>query len=256
VAELIAKRGKGRVVIPRGGFRPRQRTPIRPRLKPPQGYVGLLCDEPPLSLLALFGETAPTLSEGGGGWEVTERPQQVGMTTWKGSPPYQLEFSMMLDGFVTGDSVEPDIRLLRAVWRGTEKVPPGIVEVLGIPSLPTDEWIITGMTESDAALRRQDMSRVRCEVTLTLTEYNPPEYKSVRRRSLAEAKDRTTVYTVKKKDTPAKIARKRKCKWTDLRKLNPGVIKRANQDLKDGSKIRVPVMARKKGKGGKKGERR
>ena len=72
----------------------------------------------------------------------------------------------------------------------------------------------------------------------------------IRAKARQGAKAKTLVYTVRHSDTPASIARKRKCKWTDLRTLNKDVITKANQNLKDGSRIRVPVLRAKPKKAG------
>jgi len=211
----------------------------------PAGYVRLTCDDPPLDLTALMGETTPHYTGGFGGWEITQRPRQVGMTIWQGTEPLSVELELILDGY-SGQpapdykSQEPTLRQLYAVARGDDESPPGVVRVQGVP-LIVQRWVIESLELGDAILRQTDGSRVRQQVTLTLREYVPPSYLQLRKGALQGAKGKTKTITVKRGDTPASIARKQRCKWTEIRSLNIGVVTKANQNLKDGSKIRVPV---------------
>lgn len=207
------------------------------------GRIRLSCSNPPLNAVMYLGPDPPKLSGGFGGWETTPRPRAVGMTTWSGVPPFVLELNVLLgrQDLDAEVSVERRIRRLIDVARGTEDHPPGIVFVDGIPGLPADRWVIDGLDFGDV-IRDRDMERIRQVITISLLEYQPPEYETLRRGSLARARPKVVKYTVKKGDTPAKIARNHRCKWTDIREVNrKGLIKKANQDLKDGSKINVPM---------------
>lgn len=205
----------------------------------PPGYVRLTCDDPPLDVYALLGEGSPHYTGGFGGWEITARPRQKGMTIWQGTEPLALELPLMLDGFATQSSQEPVLGKLYAVARGDDESPPGVVRVQGIP-LAASRWVIESLELGDAILSSSG-ERLRQALTLTLREYVPPSYLQLRRGALKGAKGKTKTVTVKKGDTPTSIARRQRCKWTDLRDLNVGVITKANQNLKDGSKVRVPV---------------
>jgi hypothetical protein len=233
------------------------------------GWVKLYCANPYMSMICLLGPDTPKITAGGGGWEVTPRPRQIGMTTWNGVEPYQYQFSILLDGGTLGfkerasldkgygihnwKSQEPAMRSLMAVWRGDGDSRPGIVVVEGLPDVPVRRWVIEDLDIADDAERRDsDMDRVRVVVTLTLREYQPPTYKKLMRHALQGPVGprglggKTVVIKVKGgrgwDDTPAKIAKRRGCKWTDIRKLNPSKVKKANQKLKNGTKLRVPVM--------------
>jgi hypothetical protein len=216
----------------------------------PVGYVQLLCDDPPLNISVLLGEGAPRYTGGFGGWDTTDRPQQVAMTTWNGSDPLALELPVVLDGFSAGASQEDALRALYAVARGDDQSPPGVVQVAGLV-LAADRWVISGLDVSDAILA-DDGSHLRAAITLTLTEFVPPTFVQLRRGALAPAKGKTKVVTVKHGDTPAKVAHRNHCQWTVLRQLNPAVVRKANQKLTAGSKLRVPVHATRahKAKGG------
>lgn len=204
------------------------------------GYVRLYCLNPPLNEIILLGPEGFKRTGGAGGWDTTDRPRAVGMTLWKGVPPLEGTLQILLDG-QQQFTVEGILADIWDVARGTERAEPGLLFIDGIPALPADRWVITNIDEGDL-MRRNDMHRVRQMVVLTLTEYVPPEYDTLRRGALSKARDKTVRYKVKQHDTPAKIARNRRCKWTDLKKVNAkGVITKANQHLKAGMTINVPM---------------
>jgi hypothetical protein len=80
-------------------------------------------------------------------------------------------------------------------------------------------------------------------------EYVSPKFMSTTKRPVGSDKGKTVVINVKTADTAANIAKRRYVKWTVLRDLNPGVVKRANQTIRKGTKLRVPARKPSKGKG-------
>ena len=237
---------------------PRVNTRARPRNAPgkpgapvpPPGCVQIYCADPPRGLIVLLGSDPVKLTGGGGGWEVVNRPAQTAMTLWQGGDPYTLQLPLMLDNYPELGSVERAMRVLNRLVKGDDDSPPGVVEIGGIP-LPVDEWVIDGIDYGDPIRAVDDLRLLRQPVTLTLREYVPPEYVRLRRRSLVKPRRKTKVVTVKKGQTPAKIARIHKTKWTALRELNPKIVRKAGQvakpktdkraKFKVGTKIRVPV---------------
>lgn len=223
------------------------------------GWVHLHCLNPALNLHARLGPDLPQVSGGYGGWEVTQRPRAVGMTVWNGVPPCELTLNIMIGGGREIDEdrgVESKISRLTDVARGTADATPGIVYIDGVPNLPAAKWVIQNIDWGDALRRRDDMHRIRQLATITFLEYQAPEYETLRRGALGKARLKTVVYTVKKGDTPAKIAKHRRGDWKDIRDVNrKGVIKRANQQPHKGTpfhvggKINVPVRDKPKGKG-------
>lgn len=215
------------------------------------GYVRLSCGDPSFVLVALLGDESPTVSGGVGGWSIVGRPRDVGMTVWEGIEPCQLTLPLMLDAFAQGRSQEPALRGLLRVARGDRESPPGIVSVEGVPSLPAREWIVEGIDFADAIRRVSDMHRTRQALTLTLREYVKPEY-ITRRRTTSKSSTKTIILKATKGDTAAKIAKRRRLKsWKDIRKLNPGIVTKANQTIKQGTPIRVPATNMAARKGGK-----
>jgi len=209
--------------------------------KPNPGRIRLICEDPPLKIGVLLGPELPQTSGGFGGWEVTGRPRAVAMTTWNGVDPFEFTLPILLDGGPDRESIEPIIADIIDVARGTDRSPPGILRITGLPGLPANRWVITGISFDDAR-RRRNMHRWRQLMTLTLLEYSPPDYDTIRKGALMKPRPKTVVYKTKKGDTPARIARGRRCSWTDIRDLNrKGLIKRANQHLKPGMRLMVPV---------------
>jgi LysM domain-containing protein len=208
----------------------------------PTGWVRLINQDAKFDRTVLLADTPPKEAGGGDLWDIVDRPRQVAMTIYRGRAPYQLELTVMLDGLAGRRSQEPAIRDLLDAMTGDDEQEPSTWEIEGIPSLHADEWVLQTAEPGDRVIRRTDFSRIRQDYTLTFVEYVPPTYVQLRAKARQGAKAKTTLYRVKKGDTPASIARKRRCKWTDLRTLNQSVIKKANQNLKDGTRIRVPVL--------------
>jgi hypothetical protein len=212
-------------------------------LSVPYGHVRLTCDDPPADLLLLLGEGAPRLTAGLGGWEITARPRQIAMTTWQGSEPFALELAVMLDGYRENRSVEGQLRRLVAVARGDDESPPGVLRLQGLP-VPAERWVLEALEYGDAILRG-DGQRLRQPLTLTLREYVPPSYLTLRRNTLQGSSAKTRLVRARRGDTPASIARRQRCVWTDLRELNPALVRKANQRLAEGTKLRCPVARNK-----------
>ncbi len=208
---------------------------------PPPGWVRLKSAAPTLNILGPLGPEPPNIGGGFGGYEIVNRPRQVGMTIWNGVEPYQLKFSMFLEGFKEGRSVEEDIAAVMRCAHGTDGEP-GTVQVFGIPRLPTTDWVIEDLEfDEDSTIRNYSMNRIRQKLTWTLRERNDPAYLSLRKEALMGKKPANTTIKAKRGDTPAKIAKRLKLKsWTIIRDRNKGVVTKADQKLKEGKKIVVP----------------
>jgi hypothetical protein len=208
------------------------------------GWVRITCDDPQLSLVAMLGPDPVHITAGVGGWELTARPRQVAMTTWAGVEPLQMSLGLMFDGFATRTSQETPLRRLVVAARGDDESPPGVINVEGVP-LPVADWVIEDIAFGDPILAADTLERVRQPVTLTLREYVPPRYLQLRKHTLQGSKGKTRVVTCRTGDTPASIARRQSCPWTAIRELNPTLVSKANQKLKSGTKLRVPVATTK-----------
>jgi LysM domain len=215
------------------------------------GRVRITCGDPDFRLDGWLGPDSPRYTGGFGGWTITPRPRQIGMVTYDGQEPITLEFQMVWDGILGTRgrfiprrdplSVEPHIRELLAVVRGDSESDPGIVRIEGIPSLPAKRWVISNIEFGDAIRRVSDMHRTRLTLTFTMLEYVPPHFKTIKKNAFGKTKGKTVIIFVGRGDTPHKIAKRRHCKWTDIRRLNQKIVRSANQQLRAGIKLRVPA---------------
>jgi hypothetical protein len=224
----------------------------------PPGHVRLRCGDPAFALLALLGPDAPRISGGIGGWSVVERPHAVGMTLWGGVEPYQLELSLMLDGWAARQSQDAAVQGLLKVARGDNDSPPGVLAVEGIV-IPASLWVIENIDFGDPILATGGESvvsswarqgprhaatpgaRLRQPLALTLREYVPPTVLR-RKRSAYGSSTKYVVVRAIRGDTPAKLAKRRRLKsWTVIRDANRALKLKANTKLKVGQKLRVPA---------------
>jgi hypothetical protein len=118
------------------------------------------------------------------------------MTTWQGVEPFELELSLLFDGFASPyRSQETLAATLMRVARGDDESPPGIAHDRRAAAAARRR-----VGDRVDRLRRRDLAherhgRVRQPVTLTLREYVPPEYKQLRRRALQGSKGKTKIVT-------------------------------------------------------------
>jgi hypothetical protein len=224
--------------------------------------VRIRCSNPKTDVSVLRGEGPMQITDGVGGWDVVNRPRQVGMTQWSGVEPFQVKIPVQFEGWKPtaaqwgspdGVDMNPGIYALLRCARGTDEHPPGICRVYGLV-LPAERWVIENIEFGDNTIVTLGGGKtLRQDATITLREYVPPSYLRVSKRALDSPKGRTKTYVVKRTarkgaskrtgQTPAEIAKVLRCKWTDLRQLNPKVVKKAGQHLKIGVKLRVPVSA-------------
>jgi|tagenome__1003787_1003787.scaffolds.fasta_scaffold20731866_2 hypothetical protein len=213
----------------------------------PPGYVRLTCGDPPLNHLVLLGPDPVTVTAGVAQWDVVGRPRETSMTVWSGVDPFEVSLSLMYDGFAASlknaakASQEPLIADLVSVSRGDSESPPGILAVEGLSVLPADEWLVTGIDYGDPIIDPSGV-RVRQPLTLTLTEYVPPTKLAAKRKTATAASTKFVTIRARHGDTAAKIAKRRKLRsWTTIRDNNRKIVTKANQVLKEGTKLRVPA---------------
>jgi hypothetical protein len=178
---------------------------------------------------------------GGGGWQIVDRPRRQASTEWIDYNPFQMTLPLMLDGFAsstgtlkTPASIEPIIAQVEA-W---EKNPSGTLEpprlkVTG--PVPHNDllWVVKSLAWG-AAIRSGQGTRQQQELNLVLLEYVPPRLTLTRVGAAASAVARSaasstgpkaslSTYTVQSGDTLTSIAAKRLGdyrRWTDIATLN------------------------------------
>jgi nucleoid-associated protein YgaU len=194
--------------------------------KPNSGRVRISCDDPDFDLLGWLGPDSPKYTGGFGGWTVTPRPRQVGMVTYDGVEPIELQFQLLWDG------------ILRADRRRRPYEHPSSIR-----------WVIRNVEFGDAIRRISDMHRTRLMLTFTLLEFVPPKFEGLKRRAFGKDLRKTGIWKVHTGDTPHSIAKHQHCTWTAIRELNHDLVRSANQKLKAGTKLRVPTRSSSKHRG-------
>jgi hypothetical protein len=210
----------------------------------PPGRIYIYCNEPVAHVSGRVGPEPWLPTEGFGGWEVVDRPHQVGMVTRTTTPPYQYSGSIVFDHYRKRKSVEALCDALMLMAHGDDENEPGIISIVGIPHMPAEDWVIENLefTDDMTIRRNSDFNRVRQKVILTIREYVPPTYMRQAKNATKKGKGNYTFIRTKAGDTPHKIALREKCSVTDLRKLNPELkLTKANMKLRTNTRMRVPV---------------
>lgn len=203
----------------------------------------------------LLGEGAVRPTAGYGGWEITERPGDVGVTDWEGVEPIQLPIPVLFDAYRFGFGIDAMVASLEAFARpprhvlasGTE---PPTIKVYG-KGIPHRDllWVMEDLEWGDLTEFNEYGDRVRQSFTVTLREFIDPlkliTLKRPKRKpsvNCAKAKSRKKRYKIRKGDTFPKISKRflgdAKC-WRRITKLN-GV--RDPKKIKDmvGKTIKLP----------------
>lgn len=229
--------------------KPTKKVKWKPPAHVKPGWIYIWCSEPVAHFQARIGPEPWIPTDGFGGWEVVDRPHQVGMTVETTTPPYQYTGSVLFDGWHGRHSVEDDIKQLMIIAHGDDDNNPGIFSIRGIPDLPSHHWLIEDLEfDPDSVIRHpSNMERLRQKVTITMREYVSPHYVRVAKNATKKSKGNYTLKVTKDGDTPHKIAVREKVRIKDIIQLNHGnkvfkpPITKANQRLKKGLKIRIPV---------------
>lgn len=227
-------------------------------IPPPRGFVRFRARYPRLGLIGELN--GPVIVTGGGATHaVTDRWQQVGITSYTGRPPLQLTIPLLFDRWQFRETVEQELAALERLHallpvhhKGTRQSPVVIIEGLGIPHAldrdPSRRWVLTG----DPAWDGEDVryvhgtDRAYQAVTVTAIEW-------VRPSDELEVADDPTVrdafrdyYTVPKTGGPRKlktIARHHPpLTVEDLKRLNPKAqlkIRDPDKELPAGTRVRI-----------------
>lgn len=177
-------------------------------------------DYPTYACTCLLGDGAPEITDGYGGWEVVDRPRNVGMTQWNGRNPLTIKIPILFDNWTRGTTIEPDIRELEKMAGNEINMgQPPLVLINSMGVVPHDyhdatqnDWVIQTIEWGDSD-RNESGHRVRQAATVTLIEYNYDDViggvgarPSVRSKKKAKAKTKRRHYVTKPGDTLAKIA--------------------------------------------------
>jgi LysM repeat protein len=172
---------------------------------------------------AYFGDGSPIITDGYGGWQVTARPKEVGLTEWIGRNPMQIELPFMIDNWMDDDDDDPGVqteseirKLEKMCGLGGHQMPP-IVTINGHGVIPHDDdsapgyhnWVVENIQWDRSMEFRSGYSgrRIRAGGTITLRQYIVASDVLARLGPKSRARP-AIVYYVKKDDTLSKIAAK------------------------------------------------
>lgn len=209
--------------------------------------ITIFSTNPPLRVRGLRGNTAPIPSGGFGGWSLVARPRRKALTQWGGIDPFQLVFSIILDGVRTDQSVEADCLALEQMAQPIgPRLDPPIVNIIGVVPHPELDYVIGdgnaggGLAWDASPIYSASGYRIRQEVTITLVEYvaadrvggTSPAARARAQATSASASSAAAAgglapaargYTIKAGDTLTSIAARvlgSAALWTELAQLN------------------------------------
>jgi len=205
---------------------------------------------------AFFGDGAAIVTEGYAGWQVVNRPKDIGLVEWQGRNPMAIEIPFLLDFWGSDDSdagiqCEEQVSNLESLCGVGSHAQPPLCSVDAGGTIPHDEtisgaheWVIEQVSWDRAIeIRSADSGRrLRCGGTLTIRQF--PEQTNILRK--IGPKTRATkpkIYIVKKGDTLSSIAAQKKVygdanKWKRIADANH---MRDRRSLYVGQRLIIPI---------------
>lgn len=174
-----------------------------------------------ITFVGYFGDGSPMITDGYGGWDVVQRPKEIGIVEWKGRNPMQIEIPFMIDHWMDDPDDDPGIQTETMVKKlealcgvGGHDSPP-VCKVNGNGVIPHDEdnapgqhvWVVENVSWDRAMDFRSGTSgrRVRCGGTVTIRQYLTAVDILSRLSPNARAR-KPRIYVVKRGDTLMRIA--------------------------------------------------
>jgi hypothetical protein len=145
---------------------------------PPVGSCLVYTIDPSYRITALLGDQRPNVEQGYGGWEEVTRPRRSPLTTWRGAPALHLSLPLLLDGFASNTSVEPQLGIVEKMGSavlgssGANADPPHVHLQARGNHVPYQEltWVINDIQWGDAEMDSRG-NRTRQHFTLQLVQY-------------------------------------------------------------------------------------
>jgi hypothetical protein len=136
----------------------------------PAGKLEFRSNIPRHSVVCWMGNDPPKISAGYGGWEVVERPRRAGLTQWTGREPFQVQISIVLDGWIDRQPIDYQIDRLERMAMPYKKEPPVIMVIGGAMPHAGLDWVIETIDWGDA-IKNTDGETLRQEGVVTLRSY-------------------------------------------------------------------------------------
>jgi len=201
-----------------------------------------------------FADGACIVTEGYGGWQITQRPRDVGITEWAGRNPMAVEIPFIIDNYLDDPDDNPGIdtedevsNLEKLCGLGTHNQPP-VCMVNGHGVIPHDykiysghKWIIENLTwDRDVELRSGSSGRrLRCGGTILIRQFITANDILSRLGPKSRAR-KPKIYVVKKGDTLEKIAKKMYGDATKWKRIGDANKLRDKRSLTIGKHLKIP----------------
>lgn len=136
------------------------------------GTVRISCPSISRILCAYLLEDAPVIAGGYGGITRVARPRRVSATDYQGIDPFTMTIGVRLDGWDTGESVEPLVDFVNQISRDTSsRSGPPLIRLLGPVPFPNLQWLVDDVAWGPALWDQPAGSRLRQDVTFTLVQF-------------------------------------------------------------------------------------
>lgn len=192
-------------------------------------YVKVWALTRPAVVTALLTEDGGRITGGYSKWEEVAVPRGTPFTQWTGRGLYGMDLDLLLDGWSTHRSVEPQVTNIEQLAllptikpMGKTLVTPPPVRLFGAVPHPELTWVVGGIDWGDSLRHPRTGHRLRQGLTLHLLEY--VEETSI--SALPPPPPPPRKYKVKHGDTLKTIAAKmlgKSSRWHDIAKLNKGL---------------------------------
>lgn len=171
---------------------------------PPPGSAQALIQTDDGSFLVALGDGPAEITDGYGGWEEVERPNDVSLTEWVGQAPLRMTLPVLLDGFANRESVQRDLNRVLKLGRtkdGDEAPEP--FKLTGPVPFSGEKWVMESTPDFGETIRSRNGKLLRQALTLNLMQYVKPDRAKIKKRKRA-----ADTYTTKAGDTILKIVAK------------------------------------------------